>query len=39
VALVAVAIVVGAIVVSKRRATSLTAGGTADQEPADKVIA
>jgi K(+)-stimulated pyrophosphate-energized sodium pump len=39
VALVAVAIVVGAIVVSKRRSTSLTAGGTAEQTPADKVIA
>jgi K(+)-stimulated pyrophosphate-energized sodium pump len=39
VALVAVAIVVGAIVVSKRRSTSLTAGGTAEQTPVDKVIA
>jgi K(+)-stimulated pyrophosphate-energized sodium pump len=39
VALVAVAIVVGAIVVSKRRSTSLTAGGAAEQTPVDKVIA
>ncbi len=39
VAIVAVLIVVGAIVVSKRRSTSLTAGGTAEQTPADKVIA
>ncbi len=39
VALVAVAIVVGAIVVSKRRASSLTAGGAAEQTPVDKVTA
>ncbi len=39
VAIVAVAIVVGAIVVSKRRAASLTAGGTAETTPADKVNA
>jgi K(+)-stimulated pyrophosphate-energized sodium pump len=39
VAIVAVGIVVGAIVVSKRRSTSLTAGGTSESTPADKVTA
>jgi K(+)-stimulated pyrophosphate-energized sodium pump len=39
VALVAVAIVVAAIVVSKRRSTSLAAGGATDEAPADKVTA
>jgi K(+)-stimulated pyrophosphate-energized sodium pump len=39
VALVAVAIVVGAIVVSKRRSTSIAAAGPAETTPADKVSA
>jgi K(+)-stimulated pyrophosphate-energized sodium pump len=39
VAIVAVAIVVGAIVVSKRRSTSIAAAGPAETTPADKVSA
>ncbi len=39
VAIVAVAIVVGAIVVSKRRSTSLRAGGTTEAAEVDKVTA
>jgi K(+)-stimulated pyrophosphate-energized sodium pump len=39
VALVAVAIVVGAIVVSKRRSTSIATAGPAETAPADKVSA
>jgi K(+)-stimulated pyrophosphate-energized sodium pump len=39
VAIVAVAIVVGAIVVSKRRSTSLKADGSTESAPADKVTA
>ena len=39
VAIVAVAIVIGAIVVSKRRSTSIAAAGPAETTPADKVSA
>jgi K(+)-stimulated pyrophosphate-energized sodium pump len=39
VAIVAVAIVIGAIVVSKRRSTSIAASGPAETTPADKVSA